>query len=123
MKINSLGPTNIHNVSFTAEQIGCDHCNYHGTCFSRNDEEMVCECFQWYGGATCQLNLKGIILLVNFRSDSYLGKATNWPRIEKSPLILTFRTRLRGFYKLLYKLNSGHFIVSLSFDLEKLNIL
>lgn len=30
---------------------------------------------------------------------------------QKSPLILTFRTRLRGFYKLLYKLNSGHIIV------------
>ncbi|XP_054280807.1 uncharacterized protein LOC128998618 isoform X1 [Macrosteles quadrilineatus] len=48
----------------SAEQIGCERCNYHGTCYSRSDEEMVCECFQWYGGANCQINLKVLLLVL-----------------------------------------------------------
>ncbi|KAG8338616.1 hypothetical protein J6590_000290 [Homalodisca vitripennis] len=48
----------------SAEQIGCELCNYHGTCYSRNDEEIVCECFQWYGGDTCQINLKVMLLIL-----------------------------------------------------------
>ncbi|XP_033150535.1 uncharacterized protein LOC108607323 [Drosophila busckii] len=57
--------------------IGCDKCNYHGHCVSSRDtstkgrtvnerknphEISVCECFAWYAGVTCQLNLK--ILLI-----------------------------------------------------------
>lgn len=48
---------NIYFVS--AEQIGCEQCSYHGTCYTRNDVEIVCECFQWYAGDHCQINLKG----------------------------------------------------------------
>jgi len=48
----------------SAEQIGCEQCNFHGTCYSRNDEEVVCECFQWYGGDTCQINLKVLLLIL-----------------------------------------------------------
>ncbi|KAL7726756.1 hypothetical protein ACLKA6_001480 [Drosophila palustris] len=42
--------------------IGCDKCNYHGNCVqqatSSPNGTAVCECFAWYTGATCQLNLK-----------------------------------------------------------------
>lgn len=55
----------------SAAQIGCEKCNYHGTCYSLingNDADndsfttsnnQMCECFQWYTGANCQVNLKG----------------------------------------------------------------
>lgn len=63
----------------SAELIGCEKCNYHGTCYSSNNEnsvdstantlshvtpenEQVCECFQWYTGVHCHINLKGIYL-------------------------------------------------------------
>jgi hypothetical protein len=42
----------------SAEQLGCAKCHYHGTCYSRNMEDVHCECFQWYTGANCHLNLK-----------------------------------------------------------------
>lgn len=42
-----------------AELIGCDLCNYHGTCYLSNQDETICECFQWYAGKHCQFNLKG----------------------------------------------------------------
>lgn len=46
--------------SCSAELIGCERCRYHGTCYSRgSDEQMLCECFQWYSGVNCQVNLKG----------------------------------------------------------------
>uniref|UniRef100_A0A336MDB4 CSON015464 protein n=1 Tax=Culicoides sonorensis TaxID=179676 RepID=A0A336MDB4_CULSO len=57
----------------SAEQMGCEKCHYHGTCVSRGDEQQICECFQWYTGASCHINLKvlliglvtlGLILLV-----------------------------------------------------------
>lgn len=43
----------------SAEQIGCEKCNYHGTCYSRGDDKVFCECFQWYTGEECHINLKG----------------------------------------------------------------
>lgn len=43
----------------SAEQIGCERCNYHGTCYSRGGDEVLCECFQWYTGESCHINLKG----------------------------------------------------------------
>lgn len=58
----------------SAELIGCEMCNYHGTCYTPNSgnanepdnasftvssNAQVCECFQWYTGASCQINLKG----------------------------------------------------------------
>lgn len=43
----------------SAEQVGCERCNYHGACYSRGGEEVVCECFPWYAGESCHINLKG----------------------------------------------------------------
>lgn len=48
----------------SAEMMGCDRCNYHGSCIEHIDEdgevhEMLCDCFQWYAGEKCQYNLKG----------------------------------------------------------------
>lgn len=40
------------------EQTGCEKCHYHGTCMTKSDEFIVCECFQWYTGQNCQVNLK-----------------------------------------------------------------
>lgn len=50
----------------SAEMMGCDRCNYHGSCIEHIDEdnevhEMLCDCFQWYAGEKCQYNLKGNI--------------------------------------------------------------
>lgn len=42
----------------SADQIGCDKCNYHGACVTR-DEEIYCDCFPWYAGDNCHINLKG----------------------------------------------------------------
>lgn len=44
---------------FSAELIGCDLCNYHGTCYLSNQDQTICECFQWYAGKHCQFNLRG----------------------------------------------------------------
>lgn len=43
----------------SAELIGCELCNYHGTCYTRGEEQVICECFQWYAGHSCHINLKG----------------------------------------------------------------
>lgn len=43
----------------SAEQVGCEKCHYHGTCYTREDEKVLCECFHWYAGEHCQVNLKG----------------------------------------------------------------
>lgn len=57
----------------SAEQIGCEKCHYHGSCYTigglidkdfehstfSQSNEVKCECFQWYSGANCQINLKG----------------------------------------------------------------
>jgi Calcium-binding EGF domain/SEA domain len=40
------------------EKLGCEKCHYHGTCYTRSDERIVCECFQWYTGQQCQISLK-----------------------------------------------------------------
>lgn len=42
-----------------AELIGCDACSHHGTCYTRDEGEVMCECFHWYAGDRCQINLKG----------------------------------------------------------------
>lgn len=53
----------------SAEFIGCELCNYHGTCVDIIDDHFdnvnqksqhVCECYHWYAGTNCQYNLKGI---------------------------------------------------------------
>lgn len=57
--------------SCSAEQIGCEKCHYHGSCYNGDgfdddistiskSTESKCRCFQWYTGANCQINLKGI---------------------------------------------------------------
>lgn len=52
---NSLYPGRI----CSAELIGCEKCHYHGTCYSKGEEQVICECFQWYAGEHCHINLKG----------------------------------------------------------------
>ncbi|XP_036234189.2 mucin-4 [Bactrocera oleae] len=53
----------------SAELVGCERCHYHGKCVVKKSdrpyasEHVVCECFAWYTGSTCQLNLK-IVLIV-----------------------------------------------------------
>ncbi|XP_050513157.1 uncharacterized protein LOC114340067 [Diabrotica virgifera virgifera] len=46
----------------SAEQVGCEKCNYHGTCYSRGADEVLCECFQWYTGQYCHINLKVLLI-------------------------------------------------------------
>ncbi|KAL3274219.1 hypothetical protein HHI36_015631 [Cryptolaemus montrouzieri] len=46
----------------SAELIGCEKCNYHGTCYSRGEDQVICECFQWYSGETCYVNLKVLLI-------------------------------------------------------------
>lgn len=46
----------------SAEQVGCELCNYHGTCYSRGPDEILCECFHWYAGEFCQVNLKVLLI-------------------------------------------------------------
>ncbi|KAK9887687.1 hypothetical protein WA026_000009 [Henosepilachna vigintioctopunctata] len=46
----------------SAELIGCEKCNYHGTCYSRGEDQVICECFQWYSGETCFVNLKVLLI-------------------------------------------------------------
>jgi Calcium-binding EGF domain len=45
----------------TSEVLGCEKCNYHGTCYTlgRGDDRTYCDCFQWYAGDSCNINLKG----------------------------------------------------------------
>ncbi|KAK5640711.1 hypothetical protein RI129_009258 [Pyrocoelia pectoralis] len=46
----------------SAELVGCERCHYHGTCYSRGDEQVLCECFQWYSGEYCHVNLKVLLI-------------------------------------------------------------
>ncbi|XP_049315935.1 uncharacterized protein LOC105226767 isoform X2 [Bactrocera dorsalis] len=54
----------------SAELVGCDRCHYHGKCAIRKfnhpytSEHVVCECFAWYTGSTCQLNLKIVLIIL-----------------------------------------------------------
>nr|XP_037876760.1 uncharacterized protein LOC101743303 isoform X1 [Bombyx mori] len=58
LSVNNLYPGRI----CSAEPVGCARCNYHGTCYSRDDKRVLCECFQWYSGSTCQINLKVVLI-------------------------------------------------------------
>lgn len=56
----------------SSEQIGCEKCNYHGVCYSRGEEDQsICECFQWYTGANCHVNLKGRTDILQFSTTVY----------------------------------------------------
>lgn len=46
----------------SAEIIGCERCNYHGTCYSLGENQHLCECFQWYAGENCHINLKVLLI-------------------------------------------------------------
>ncbi|KAJ8941612.1 hypothetical protein NQ318_000318 [Aromia moschata] len=46
----------------SADQVGCERCNYHGTCYSREGDEVICECFHWYAGDSCHINLKVLLI-------------------------------------------------------------
>ncbi|XP_073958616.1 uncharacterized protein isoform X1 [Choristoneura fumiferana] len=58
LSVNSLYPGRI----CSAEPVGCERCNYHGACYSRDDRRVLCECFQWYAGSTCHINLKVVLI-------------------------------------------------------------
>lgn len=52
--------------------IGCDRCNYHGSCVENIDEdsevhEILCDCFHWYAGKNCQYSLKGWTIFSIFK--------------------------------------------------------
>lgn len=68
----------------SGELIGCERCNYHGTCYGTDKTDLdasresigdaetnseLCECFQWYAGASCQYNLKSkSIVIITIRT-------------------------------------------------------
>ncbi|XP_049881946.1 uncharacterized protein LOC126377954 [Pectinophora gossypiella] len=58
LSVNPLYPGRI----CSAEPVGCERCNYHGACYSRDDRRVLCECFQWYAGSTCHINLKVVLI-------------------------------------------------------------
>lgn len=41
-----------------SEEKGCENCHFHGKCISKTDDVILCECFQWFTGKYCQINLK-----------------------------------------------------------------
>ncbi|KAL0271346.1 UNVERIFIED_CONTAM: hypothetical protein PYX00_008463 [Menopon gallinae] len=45
-----------------SDMIGCEYCGYHGTCYTRDDNQITCECFQWYSGERCRINLKVLLI-------------------------------------------------------------
>lgn len=48
------------------ELTGCEYCHYHGKCLTEQNSELpsnTCECFPWYMGSRCMVNLK-ILLIV-----------------------------------------------------------
>lgn len=47
----------------SSDQIGCEKCNYHGKCFYSGDRNY-CECFPWYAGSNCQVNLKILLIIL-----------------------------------------------------------
>ncbi|XP_068624845.1 mucin-16 isoform X3 [Battus philenor] len=58
LSVNPMYPGRI----CSAEPVGCERCNYHGACYSRDDHRVLCECFQWYAGSSCQINLKVVLI-------------------------------------------------------------
>ncbi|XP_059609700.1 uncharacterized protein LOC132257033 [Phlebotomus argentipes] len=48
----------------SAEPIGCATCTFHGICVPPPDNRAVarCECFAWYSGTTCRVNLKALLI-------------------------------------------------------------
>ncbi|XP_059486932.1 uncharacterized protein LOC132203289 [Neocloeon triangulifer] len=48
----------------TSDILGCAKCNYHGTCLPSRpgDNRVYCDCFQWYAGQTCYINLKVLLI-------------------------------------------------------------
>ena len=59
---------NLRQYFCVADMTGCEMCNYHGTCYYKTEEEPTCECFQWYAGEFCQVNLKGFCHFITIRS-------------------------------------------------------
>ncbi|XP_065337190.1 uncharacterized protein LOC135937842 isoform X4 [Cloeon dipterum] len=48
----------------TSDLLGCTKCNYHGTCLPSRpgDSRVYCDCFHWYAGDTCFINLKVLLI-------------------------------------------------------------
>lgn len=51
------------------ELTGCEMCHYHGTCITRPNDQHVCECFQWYTGKNCQINLKCELTIIKLPTE------------------------------------------------------
>lgn len=45
------------------EMLGCPECNYKGHCRINAYGEPFCECFRWFGGSKCHINLKSKLKL------------------------------------------------------------
>ncbi|XP_060521357.1 uncharacterized protein LOC132698998 [Cylas formicarius] len=46
----------------SAERTGCEKCNYHGMCSARKYDQIECDCFHWYAGENCHINLKALLI-------------------------------------------------------------
>ncbi|KAL7302989.1 hypothetical protein TKK_0004215 [Trichogramma kaykai] len=44
--------------------LGCTACNNKGMCVKNNYGHEVCECFAWYSGQKCQINLKVLLIVL-----------------------------------------------------------
>src|SRR5437016_4667896 len=43
---------------------GCAKCNYKGNCYTDVYGNSSCDCFRWFGGAECQINLKVLLISI-----------------------------------------------------------
>ncbi|CAL8109579.1 unnamed protein product [Orchesella dallaii] len=46
------------------EMQGCPECNYKGHCRINGYGEPFCECFRWFGGSKCHINLKILLFAI-----------------------------------------------------------
>lgn len=80
-------------IRFAADLVGCDLCNYHGTCYLSNQDQTICECFQWYAGKHCQFNLKGKLTLTDGNYCVIVTTPSSSASRSFIPLLLLFSTR------------------------------
>ncbi|CAH2099100.1 unnamed protein product [Euphydryas editha] len=89
LSVNTLYPGRI----CSSDAVGCATCNYHGTCFER-ESAMICECFKWYAGRTCQVNLKAVLITVTVIGLLIIAVVTIWASkrccCQKVPTTQTF---------------------------------
>nr|XP_034836948.1 uncharacterized protein LOC117993281 isoform X1 [Maniola hyperantus] len=89
LSVNTLYPGRI----CSSDAVGCGGCNYHGTCFER-ESAMFCECFKWYAGRTCQVNLKAVLITVTVIGAVVVLVVTIWASkrccCQRGPATQTF---------------------------------